>query len=153
MQADLKDSPALKKYCRSDDENITGDSNSSLGQVLRMTSLADLVQVSRRVGDSSSRRAKISAIAHLVRALEPDEIAIGVAYLSGETRQGRKGIGYALIREARTASVTEAPQLTLNDVDRALDQIMQTSGRGSLCLLYTSPSPRDRTRSRMPSSA
>ena len=26
-------------------------------------------------------------------------------------------------------------------------------GRGSGCLLYTSPSPRDRTRSRMPSSA
>ena len=26
-------------------------------------------------------------------------------------------------------------------------------GRGNTCLLYTSPSPRDRTRSRMPSSA
>ena len=26
-------------------------------------------------------------------------------------------------------------------------------GQGSFCLLYTSPSPRDRTRSRMPSSA
>ena len=30
-----------------------------------------------------------------------------------------------------------------------LDQLLQTVG----CLLYTSPSPRDRTRSRMPSSA
>ena len=28
-----------------------------------------------------------------------------------------------------------------------------TGGGGSFCLLYTSPSPRDRTRSRMPSSA
>ena len=28
-----------------------------------------------------------------------------------------------------------------------------TYGRGRICLLYTSPSPRDRTRSRMPSSA
>ena len=27
------------------------------------------------------------------------------------------------------------------------------AGRGAVCLLYTSPSPRDRTRSRMPSSA
>ena len=27
------------------------------------------------------------------------------------------------------------------------------SGQGDICLLYTSPSPRDRTRSRMPSSA
>ena len=33
-------------------------------------------------------------------------------------------------------------------------QIYQSSYRGSYtCLLYTSPSPRDRTRSRMPSSA
>ena len=28
-----------------------------------------------------------------------------------------------------------------------------TDGSGNICLLYTSPSPRDRTRSRMPSSA
>ena len=28
-----------------------------------------------------------------------------------------------------------------------------TDANGSICLLYTSPSPRDRTRSRMPSSA
>ena len=27
------------------------------------------------------------------------------------------------------------------------------AGEGKICLLYTSPSPRDRTRSRMPSSA
>ena len=29
----------------------------------------------------------------------------------------------------------------------------EVAGRGNRCLLYTSPSPRDRTRSRMPSSA
>ena len=31
--------------------------------------------------------------------------------------------------------------------------LMATDGQGDVCLLYTSPSPRDRTRSRMPSSA
>ena len=31
--------------------------------------------------------------------------------------------------------------------------VMISEGRGATCLLYTSPSPRDRTRSRMPSSA
>lgn len=97
-----------------------------------MTSLADLVEVSRGVGESSSRRAKIGAMAHFLRRLEADEIAIGVAYLAGEARQGRRGVGYALIREARTASVAEAPRLTLHDVDTALDQIMETSGRGSI---------------------
>ena len=30
---------------------------------------------------------------------------------------------------------------------------LRVSGRDGTCLLYTSPSPRDRTRSRMPSSA
>ena len=36
-----------------------------------------------------------------------------------------------------------------NDIEDALDD---TTGH-EFCLLYTSPSPRDRTRSRMPSSA
>ena len=34
------------------------------------------------------------------------------------------------------------------DIEKALDLL-----RSNSCLLYTSPSPRDRTRSRMPSSA
>ena len=34
-----------------------------------------------------------------------------------------------------------------------LDENKMYIGDGSTCLLYTSPSPRDRTRSRMPSSA
>ena len=31
--------------------------------------------------------------------------------------------------------------------------LREKTGLGMICLLYTSPSPRDRTRSRMPSSA
>ena len=38
------------------------------------------------------------------------------------------------------------------DIDIAID-LMAHSGTINSCLLYTSPSPRDRTRSRMPSSA
>ena len=34
-----------------------------------------------------------------------------------------------------------------------LATVIQTWGSSPSCLLYTSPSPRDRTRSRMPSSA
>jgi len=33
------------------------------------------------------------------------------------------------------------------------EQVRQVMGKPYSCLLYTSPSPRDRTRSRMPSSA
>ena len=38
-------------------------------------------------------------------------------------------------------------------VIRSLGQIYNTGRLAGTCLLYTSPSPRDRTRSRMPSSA
>ena len=41
-------------------------------------------------------------------------------------------------------------------IDKNADLIIVVGGDGSIlstCLLYTSPSPRDRTRSRMPSSA
>ena len=42
------------------------------------------------------------------------------------------------------------PKLVFNDV---IDKSQTQSFKDILCLLYTSPSPRDRTRSRMPSSA
>ena len=39
-------------------------------------------------------------------------------------------------------------------IDRERDAVLiGLEGQGTDCLLYTSPSPRDRTRSRMPSSA
>jgi DNA ligase-1 len=53
-----------------------------------------------------------------------------VAYLSGETRQGKLGVGYASLREARSAG--GAPEsLTLADVDAALERLRATSGKGS----------------------
>ena len=43
--------------------------------------------------------------------------------------------------------------LQLQSVSHYLQQGMQQAAAAATCLLYTSPSPRDRTRSRMPSSA
>ena len=39
------------------------------------------------------------------------------------------------------------------EVEHAMKFFAHINERGGSCLLYTSPSPRDRTRSRMPSSA
>lgn len=97
-----------------------------------MTLLADIVGASMRVGDVSGRRAKVAEIAALLRKLDPDEIDIGVAYLSGELPQGRKGIGYALIRDSHPEASAPEPNLTLRDVDAALAAIGATTGRGSL---------------------
>ena len=96
-----------------------------------MTLLRDLVDASERVGQTSSRRSKIAEIAGLLRRLQPDEIDIGVAFLAGETRQGRTGIGYSLIQSARTVAAPEA-RLELRTMDHTLDAIASSAGRGSV---------------------
>ena len=74
--------------------------------------------------------------------------------------------GYGTIRRLTTehnSNVTEGKGETL-DLDAELAQLQgslqnwtcysdNTAALAQICLLYTSPSPRDRTRSRMPSSA
>jgi DNA ligase-1 len=96
------------------------------------TLLADLVDTSQRVGAQAGRRVKIAAIADLLRRLAPAEIEIGVSYLAGATRQGRSGIGYALIGDARPAANVQSPQLTLTEVDATLTDIAALGGPGSV---------------------
>jgi DNA ligase-1 len=96
-----------------------------------MTRLADLVAVSQQVADVSGRRAKIAALAAFLRGLAPEEAAIGVAYLAGETRQGGGGIGYALLRAAQPDGAAAGATLTLADVDGALDAVVASRGTGS----------------------
>ena len=61
--------------------------------------LAELLAASDRVAATRRRLAKIDELAQCLRRFEPSEIALGVAYLSGDTRQGRIGIGRASCRE------------------------------------------------------
>ena len=95
-----------------------------------MTRLAELVTASRRVGATASRLAKVSELASLLRRLQPEEIELAVAYLSGETRQGKLGIGYAALAEARSAGARSS-SLELRAVDDALDALANTKGKGS----------------------
>jgi DNA ligase-1 len=96
-----------------------------------MTLLAELVETSRRVAETPSRNAKTALLAECLRKLGPAEIEAGVAYLSGETRHGRRGIGYALLRDAHPATPADAPSLAVCDVDAALARIASISGAGS----------------------
>src|SRR6266542_2908727 len=96
-----------------------------------MTPFAHIVETSQRVADSAGRNAKVDAIAACLRSLEHDEVAIGAAYLSGDTRQGRQGIGYALIRSAKTSTLAAAPMLSIAEVDDTLARIAATTGAGS----------------------
>jgi DNA ligase-1 len=94
------------------------------------TLLAAVIDASARVADTSSRLAKRDAIAACLRNAGPDEIGIAVAYLSGEIRQGRIGIGYATLSALRGTPAAQ-PTLTLHEVDATLERIGSTTGKGS----------------------
>jgi DNA ligase-1 len=96
-----------------------------------MTLLAEVAATSRRVAETPGRNAKIATLAQTLRALAPNEIPIAVAWLAGETRQGKSGIGHALLREALRAQPAARPALSIEDVDAALAAIASSSGSGS----------------------
>ena len=96
-----------------------------------MTLLADLVQTSQEVGETSSRLGKVRALAARLRTLNADEVAIGAHYLSGSAPQGRIGIGYSVLQEASAGEAARLPTLTLTDVDRRLGEIATTRGAGA----------------------
>src|SRR5271170_6306794 len=92
--------------------------------------LASVVETSESVAQTTKRLAKIDLLAALLRQLHGDEIEIVACWLSGQTRQGRIGIGYATLREAAGPAADEA-QLQVLDVDHALKAIAETTGSGS----------------------
>src|SRR5580658_4098197 len=92
--------------------------------------LATLVDTSRRVADTTKRLEKIDLLSRLIRQLSPEEIEIVVLFLSGQTRQGRIGIGYAALRDARN-SPAAAPSMEIVEVDRILQSILEANGSGS----------------------
>ncbi|MFL6352227.1 MAG: ATP-dependent DNA ligase [Bryobacteraceae bacterium] len=92
--------------------------------------LATVVETSRRVGETTKRLEKVSLLAEVLNQLHGEEIEMGVSFLSGSTRQGRIGIGYATLRDAVTAGA-EKPSLELPDIDRALTTLAAVQGSGS----------------------
>ena len=86
---------------------------------------------STAVAQASGRLAKIGQLATLLQALAPPEIAIAIAFLSGEPRQGRIGIGGSAIRDAKPLTSAASPTLELIEVDDVFERIAATAGRGS----------------------
>src|SRR5665811_1624948 len=73
--------------------------------------------------------------------------AVGSAELDAALDQDRTMAGNLKWLQAKASAPEAAAK------DWAWQQLTEEHGRSNYCLLYTSPSPRDRTRSRMPSSA
>jgi ATP-dependent DNA ligase I len=91
--------------------------------------LAELAGVSRTVSSTSSRLAKVEALAGALRDAGVDEIPILVAYLSGELPQRQIGVGWASLRALPPAAETES--LTVLNVNAAFTQIGAVAGKGS----------------------
>ncbi len=69
--------------------------------------------------------------AELLCRLAPGEVEIAAAYLAGEPRQGKVGVGYAQLGALRGGASASAATLGLLEVDAELDRIARVSGRGS----------------------
>ena len=91
--------------------------------------LAELVEASDAVGATRSRLEKVERLAAVLSRLEPQEVAPGVAFLSGELRQRQIGVGWASLRDLPAAA--ETPSLTVGEVDSAFERIGALAGAGS----------------------
>ncbi|MCW2530144.1 MAG: ligase ATP-dependent Dnl1 [Pseudonocardiales bacterium] len=90
---------------------------------------ADLVATSQAVAATRSRLAKRDALAELLRGADPGDIEIVVAYLAGELRQRRTGVGWASLRGLPEPALD--PSLGLAEIDGELERISELSGSGS----------------------
>jgi DNA ligase-1 len=107
--------------------SIFHDADRTLARVL----LARAVDTSAEIAATRSRKTKIDALAALLTACAPDEIAIVVCLLTGEPRQGRIGVGWATLSTARDQVGAGPPTVTVGDLDAGLDRIAATTGPGS----------------------
>lgn len=92
--------------------------------------LAELVTTADRVGATSSRLAKIDALAELLARADPSELPVVMGLLLASPRQGRLGVGWRGLSAIDIAHADEAA-LTVDDVDASLDALAATSGSGS----------------------
>jgi DNA ligase-1 len=94
--------------------------------------LAQLVETSKAVAGVSGRLEKIDRLAALLGRVEGDELEIAIAFLTGATRQGRIGVGWAALSQMRGAVPAAADgTLDLRDVDALFARVAMTSGAGS----------------------
>ncbi len=92
--------------------------------------LAEVVETSRRLTETSRRLEKTGLLADLLRRASPDEIEVVVAFLSGNSRQNKLGVGYRTLQQS-LGGTAETPSLEVLDVNRKLASIAAVSGSGS----------------------
>jgi DNA ligase 1 len=91
--------------------------------------LADVAAASAEVGTTSSRLGKIARLADLLAGADAEEIAVVVAWLSGELPQRQIGVGWAALRSLPEPAATAT--LTVGRVDATFSEIKGVAGTGS----------------------
>lgn len=92
---------------------------------------AAVVEASQQVAATSKRSEKVALLAGLLRAATPQEAPVVVGFLVGEPRQGRVGVGWAALRDARVEPAAE-PTATVADIDQLFTRLAATTGDGSV---------------------
>jgi DNA ligase 1 len=93
--------------------------------------LATLVATSAEVAATSRRLEKTAKLAALLGDLSGDDVAIAVGFLIGWPRQGKIGVGWAMVAEARDVPSAADATLELGDVDQVFSALQQATGKGS----------------------
>jgi DNA ligase 1 len=91
--------------------------------------LARVVDTSSAVAGTSSRKAKTTMIADLLREAGPEEVALVTTYLAGSVRQRRTGLGWRSLRSAPPPAASA--NITVAELDSALELIATLAGAGS----------------------
>ena len=92
---------------------------------------ANLVDTSATVAKTSGRKAKVAAIATLLKQVGADERAVAARCLSGIVPH-KTGVGYATVGELRSVVPPAAEaSLTIIEVDRRFAEIATLSGSGA----------------------
>ncbi len=94
--------------------------------------LAEIAAASSAVGQTASRLEKVALLAECLRRAPPSEVAVAAAWLAGDLPQGRLGVGWALLQQARAGGAPAAEaSLEVGEVDAALSRIAGAAGPGS----------------------
>ena len=91
--------------------------------------LAEVVATSSTVAATRSRKAKVEAIAALLRVASPDDVETVTAYVGGSLRQRRTGLGWRGL--SSLPAPASSPTLTVDEVHEAFETVAALSGSGS----------------------
>jgi DNA ligase-1 len=93
--------------------------------------LADVVATSAALAATRARSAKVASLVELLQRVPPSEVAVVVGFLVGAPRQGRVGIGWAMLGSTTELAPAPVSTLTVADVDATIDAVERTTGAGS----------------------